>query len=64
MAPGTRVMVGNASSGILIEVFTIAVIVLGSTINGANVCDRSLRKVLLVRLVPNVSPPSPVRERG
>lgn len=64
MAPGTRVIVGNASSGIRMEVFTIAVMVLGSTISGANVCDKSLRKVLLVRLVPKVSPPSPVRDRG
>lgn len=64
MAPGTRVIVGNASSGILIDVFTTAVMLLGSTIRGAKVCDKSLRNVLLVRLVPNVSPPSPVLDRG
>jgi hypothetical protein len=34
MPPGTRVMVGKESSGILTEVFTSAVIVWGSIIKG------------------------------
>jgi hypothetical protein len=57
-------MVGNVSSGILMEVFTTAFIVLGSMIKGAKVCERSFRKTLLLLVAPKERPPRPVRDLG